>query len=34
MNKNVVADAAIVADLREALKDLLDVVSRRLTSPG
>ncbi len=26
MNKNVVADAAIVADLREALKDLLDVV--------
>jgi len=26
MNKNVRADAAIVADLREALKDLLDVV--------
>jgi acetolactate synthase-1/2/3 large subunit len=26
INKNVVADAAIVADLREALKDLLDVV--------
>jgi acetolactate synthase I/II/III large subunit len=26
INKNVLADAAIVADLREALKDLLDVV--------
>ena len=26
INKNVTADAAIVADLREALKDLLDVV--------
>jgi acetolactate synthase-1/2/3 large subunit len=26
VNKNVAADAAIVADLREALKDLLDVV--------
>jgi acetolactate synthase-1/2/3 large subunit len=26
MNKNVRADAAIVADLREALKDLLDIV--------
>jgi acetolactate synthase-1/2/3 large subunit len=26
MNKNVTVDAAIVADLREALKDLLDVV--------
>jgi acetolactate synthase-1/2/3 large subunit len=26
INKNVIADAAIVADLREALKDLLDVV--------
>jgi acetolactate synthase-1/2/3 large subunit len=28
INKNVVADAAIVADLREALKDLLDVVGK------
>jgi len=28
INKNVLADAAIVADLREALKDLLDVVAK------
>jgi acetolactate synthase-1/2/3 large subunit len=28
INKNVLADAAIVADLREALKDLLDVVDK------
>src|SRR6476619_4708 len=28
MNKNVTADAAICADLREALKDLLDVVGK------
>jgi acetolactate synthase-1/2/3 large subunit len=29
INKNVKADAAIVADLREALKDLLEVVERK-----
>jgi len=28
INKNVIADAAICADLREALKDLLDVVGK------
>jgi acetolactate synthase-1/2/3 large subunit len=33
MNKNVVADAAIVADLREALKDLLDVVKPKTHEP-
>jgi acetolactate synthase-1/2/3 large subunit len=33
MNKNVVADAAIVADLREALKDLLDVVEPKTHEP-
>jgi acetolactate synthase-1/2/3 large subunit len=33
MNKNVVADAAIVADLREALKDLLDVVKPKSHEP-
>ncbi len=33
MNKNVKADAAIVADLREALKDLLDVVEPKDHAP-
>ncbi len=33
MNKNVVADAAIVADLREALKDLLEVVQPKTHEP-
>ena len=33
MNKNVKADAAIVADLREALKDLLDVVTPKDHAP-
>ena len=34
INKNVIADAAIVADLRDALKDLLDVVKPAITSRG
>jgi acetolactate synthase-1/2/3 large subunit len=33
MNKNVRADAAIVADLREALRDLLEVVPQKDHSP-
>jgi acetolactate synthase-1/2/3 large subunit len=33
MNKNVKADAAIVADLREALKDLLDIVAAKDHGP-
>jgi acetolactate synthase-1/2/3 large subunit len=33
INKNVVADAAICADLREALKDLLDVVGKHDHAP-
>ncbi|HEV8396303.1 MAG TPA: biosynthetic-type acetolactate synthase large subunit [Vicinamibacterales bacterium] len=33
INKNVVADAAICADLREALKDLLDVVGEHDHEP-
>ena len=33
MNKNVKADAAIVADLREALKDLLDAVDPKDHAP-
>ena len=33
MNKNVKADAAIVADLRETLKDLLDAVPRKDHGP-
>src|SRR6186997_172728 len=33
INKNVNADAAIVADLREALKDLLDVVKPKTHEP-
>ena len=33
MNKNVKADAAIVADLREALKDLLDAVEPKDHGP-
>ena len=33
MNKNVKADAAIVADLREALKDLLEVVTPKDHAP-
>ena len=33
MNKNVKADAAIVADLREALKDLLEAVERKDHGP-
>jgi acetolactate synthase-1/2/3 large subunit len=33
INKNVHADAAIVADLREALKDLLDVVEPKTHTP-
>jgi acetolactate synthase I/II/III large subunit len=33
MNKNVRADAAIVADLRETLKDLLDVVEPKTHTP-
>jgi acetolactate synthase-1/2/3 large subunit len=33
INKNVIADAAIVADLREALKDLLDVVKPATHEP-
>jgi len=33
INKNVRADAAICADLREALKDLLDVVSKQDHGP-
>jgi len=33
INKNVLADAAIVADLREALKDLLDVVDKADHAP-
>jgi acetolactate synthase-1/2/3 large subunit len=33
MNKNVRADAAIVADLREALKDLLDIVPSKDHGP-
>jgi acetolactate synthase-1/2/3 large subunit len=33
INKNVKADAAIVADLREALKDLIDVVEKKDHGP-
>jgi acetolactate synthase I/II/III large subunit len=33
INKNVFADAAIVADLREALKDLMDVVDQKDHGP-
>ncbi len=33
MNKNVIADAAIVSDLREALKDLLDAVAPKDHGP-
>src|SRR3954462_3052801 len=33
VNKNVIADAAIIADLREALKDLLEVVEPKEHDP-
>ena len=34
INKNVVADAAIVGDLRETLADFLEILEPRSTRPG